>query len=153
MRKYETFFILDPDLSDDATNSINDKLKNVVADNEGMVLSHVPWGKKKLAYTVKKHSRGQYVLMEYAGGSTLVSELERNMRLDDRVIKFITVKLQDRFNPEKEQAEIAPPTPPVFSEDEETGLGYPAGEEEDAVEDFDEDDGDRDEEGHTEEED
>lgn len=104
MRKYETFFILDPDLPDDVNNVVDEKLKGIVTSNGGVVLSYTPWGKKKLAYTVKKHTRGHYVLMEYAGNPELIAELERNMRLDERVIKFITVKLEERFDPEKEAA-------------------------------------------------
>ncbi|MFP5212791.1 MAG: 30S ribosomal protein S6 [Acidobacteriota bacterium] len=107
MRKYETFFIVDPDLPDDVNAAVDEKIKNVVTSNGGQIISYTPWGKKKLAYLVKKRSRGLYVLMEYAGGSNLVAELERNMRLDERVIKFITVKLTDNYDPEKEAAEAA----------------------------------------------
>jgi small subunit ribosomal protein S6 len=116
MRKYETFFIIDPDLPDDVNAVVDDKLKSVVTSNGGNVITYVPWGKKKLAYPVKKRTRGHYILMEYAGGPELVAELERNMRLDERVLKFITVKLEDRFDPEKEEPPqiVAPP----FSEEE-----------------------------------
>jgi small subunit ribosomal protein S6 len=107
MRKYETFFILDPDLPDEVNNIVDEKLKSIVTSQGGMVLSYTPWGKKKLAYTVKKHTRGHYILMEYAGAPELIAELERNMRLDERVIKFITVKLEERFDPEKEAARQA----------------------------------------------
>ena len=119
MRKYETFFILDPDLPDDVNNIVDEKLKSVVTSNGGMVLSYTPWGKKKLAYTVKKRTRGHYILMEYAGNPDLIAELERNMRLDERVIKFITVKLEDRFDPEKEAARQAEARR-AFSEEEES---------------------------------
>lgn len=107
MRKYETFFIIDPDLPDEVNAVIDEKVKTVVTSNGGSVLSYVPWGKKKLAYTVKKRNRGHYVLMEYAGGPELVAELERNMRLDERVLKFITVLLDERFDPAKEEARKA----------------------------------------------
>jgi len=99
MRKYETFFIVDPDLPDDIHSVIDDKLQSIVQSNGGSVLSYVPWGKRKLAYPIKKRSRWLYVLMEYAGGSKLVAELERNLRLDERIIKFLTVKLDDKFDP------------------------------------------------------
>ena len=125
MRKYETFFIIDPDLTEEALTIAGEKLKGIVSANGGAVLTYVPWGKKKLAYPVKKRTQGLYILMEYGGGPELVAELERNMRLDERVLKFITVKLEDRFDPEKEEVrEVA--TPPVFTEDEETaerGIG------------------------------
>ncbi|ABK18861.1 30S ribosomal protein S6 [Syntrophobacter fumaroxidans] len=119
MRKYETFFIIDPDLPDEVTAAVDEKIKSVVGANGGDVVSYVPWGKKKLAYPVKKRSRGLYVLMEYAGDSRLVAELERNMRLDERVLKFITVKLDDRYDPEKEAARMAANLP-SFPEDEDT---------------------------------
>lgn len=118
MRKYEVFFILDADISDEATDGINDKLKNVVTGNGGMVVTHVPWGKKKLAYPVKKRTRGNYILMEFAGDATLVAELERNMRLDERVLKFITVKQEDFYDPDKEQP-VEPMVTPAFGEEEE----------------------------------
>lgn len=119
MRKYETFFIIDPDLPDEVTVAVDEKVKSIVGTNGGDVISYVPWGKKKLAYPVKKRSRGLYVLMEYAGGAQLVAELERNMRLDERVLKFITVKLDDRYDPEKEAAQRAMSLP-SFGEDEDT---------------------------------
>ena len=130
MRKYETFFIVDPDLPDDVVAVLDEKVKSVVVANGGQVLSYVPWGKKKLAYEVNKRTRGLYILMEYTGGATLVAELERNMRLDERVLKFITVKLDDRFDPEKEELRKAA-APAPFSEEE----GRPkavAGDEEEA---------------------
>jgi small subunit ribosomal protein S6 len=117
MRKYETFFIIDPDLTEEAYNLAGEKLKGIVNGNGGVVLTYVPWGKKKLAYPVKKRTQGLYILMEYCGGAALVAELERNMRLDERVLKFITVKLEDRFDPEKEEVDEAV-TPTVFDEDE-----------------------------------
>jgi small subunit ribosomal protein S6 len=123
MRKYETFFIIDPDLTEEAYNLAGEKLKGIVNANGGAVITYVPWGKKKLAYPVKKRSQGLYILMEYGGGPELVTELERNMRLDERVLKFITVKLEDRFDPDKEEPrEII--TPAAFEEemeDSETG--------------------------------
>jgi small subunit ribosomal protein S6 len=118
MRKYETFFIIDPDLTEETYNLAGEKLKGIINANGGAVITYVPWGKKKLAYPVKKRSQGLYILMEFGGGPELVAELERNMRLDERVLKFITVKLEDRFDPDKEEPrEIV--TPAAFEEDEE----------------------------------
>ncbi len=125
MRKYETFFIIDPDLTEEALTLTGEKLKSIINANGGAVITYVPWGKKKLAYPIKKRTQGLYILMEYGGGPELVAELERNMRLDERVLKFITVKLEDRFDPEKEEVrEVVAPS--VFAEEEETaerGMG------------------------------
>jgi small subunit ribosomal protein S6 len=136
MRKYECFFIIDADLPDDAIAVVDDKIKAVVDGNGGTVLDYVPWGKKKLAYPVKKRTRGHYVLMEFAGESGLVAELERNMRLDERVLKFITVLLEDRFDPQAEQ-EKASKVPPPFGDDEESrrALAAMADESSDSAED------------------
>jgi small subunit ribosomal protein S6 len=123
MRKYECFIIIDADLPDDAIAGADEKIKNVVAGNGGTVLDYVPWGKKKLAYPVKKRTRGHYVLMEFAGASGLVAELERNMRLDERILKFITVMIQDRYDPQAEEAEQPKALPPFT--DEEVGKVVP----------------------------
>ena len=120
MRKYETFFIVDPDLPDDVTSGVDEKFQTIIGNQGGIVLSYEPWGKKKLAYPVKKRTRGLYVLTEYAGGPELVAELERNMRLDERVLKFITVKLDDQFDPEKDAPREA--KSPVFDDEEETSM-------------------------------
>lgn len=129
MRKYETFFIVDPDLPDEVNTVVDEKVKSIVTSKGGAIITYVPWGKKKLAYPVKKRTRGHYVLMEYAGGPELVAELERNMRLDERVLKFITVKLDDRYDPEKEEARKAA-VPSPFVEDKVAGEGESEGSDE-----------------------
>lgn len=141
MRKYETFFIVDPDLPDEANSVVDNKVQSIVTSNGGEVLAYTPWGKRKLAYPIRKHTRGLYVLMEYSGESDMVAELERNLRIDERVLKFITVKLEDRFDPEKERerraAAAAAAAAPAFDEEEE-GKAAPAGEEDEEAmpEDF-----------------
>ena len=120
MRKYETFFIADPDLPDESISAVDNKVQSIVTSNGGEVLTYVPWGKRKLAYAIRKRTRGLYVLMEYAGGPQLVAELERNLRIDERILKFITVMLEDRFDPEKERERIAKAAAVPFSEEEES---------------------------------
>lgn len=137
MRKYETFFIVDPDLPDDATSNVDEKLKSIISSQGGVVLNYTPWGKKKLAYPVKKRSRGLYILAEYSGGPELVAELERNMRLDERVLKFITVKLEDRFDPEKELPQDSKARQ-VYDEDEEALVEASEASDETEGEDYDE---------------
>lgn len=133
MRKYETFFIVDPDLPDETNSAVDTKVQSIVASNGGEILTYVPWGKRKLAYAIRKHTRGLYILMEYAGGPQLVAELERNLRIDERILKFITVMIEERFDPEKERERKAQAAAVVpFSEDEEserTPLGAAEGEE------------------------
>ncbi len=105
-RKYEVFFIVDPDLSDGDVKALETKLREIVAREGGVCLSYDSWGKKKLAYPVKKKTRGHYFLMVIEGAPAVPHELERNLRIDERVLKFITVKLDDRGagNQEAEKA-------------------------------------------------
>jgi small subunit ribosomal protein S6 len=142
MRKYETFFIVDPDLPDEMNSVVDTKVQSIVTANGGEVLVYTPWGKRKLAYPIRKRTRGLYVLMEYSGGPDMVAELERNLRIDERILKFITVKLEDRFDPEKEAERRASLAVPAFVEDDEEGVkagGVADEEDEEGMpEDFDE---------------
>ncbi|MHC1725104.1 MAG: 30S ribosomal protein S6 [Syntrophobacteraceae bacterium] len=138
MRKYETFFITDPDLPDETNSVVDNKVQAIISSNGGEVLTFTPWGKRKLAYPIRKRTRGLYVLMEYSGGPELVAELERNLRIDERILKFITVKLEDRFDPEKEKERKAQALA-AFAEEESRKSAAAAGEdeEEEMPEDFD----------------
>jgi len=134
MRKYETFIIIDPDLPDEVSTTLANKVQSIITTNQGEVLTYVPWGKRKLAYAIRKRTRGLYVLMEYAGGPKLVAELERNLRIDERILKFITIMLEERFDPEKERERRAAQAAVVpFTEDEES-TAIPLGEEEEEEE-------------------
>ena len=109
MRRYETLFIITPDSPEEDLKDVATKFQGVVASMNGIVASYEEQGKKRLAYNVNKQNKGYYVLMDYVGSSDLVAEVERNMRLDDRILKYLTVKLADEMDPEsfKEQ-ESAP---------------------------------------------
>ena len=113
MRHYETLFIVTPDSSEEDLKAVAVKIKGVVTGMNGIVASYDEQGRKKLAYSVKKQNKGYYVLMDYVGSSDIVSELERNMRLDDRVLKYLTVKLADQVDPESiEPIKSEPPEQP-----------------------------------------
>lgn len=93
--EYETVIILRPDLDDSATYGIVEKLEAVVADNGGHLLIRDDWGKRKLAYPIAKHLKGHYVLLSHLAPPDLVTELERRIRIEDSIIRFLTVKLGD----------------------------------------------------------
>ena len=122
MRKYETIFILDPDLEEEQTQSAIEKAKGIITQNKGEILKVEDWGKRKLAYQVKKKAKGHYILIHFNGSSTLVSELERNFRVMDAVIKFQSVRLDESHAPSSgapipeepmgEESEADLPTPP-----------------------------------------
>ncbi len=91
---YESIFIINPNLSDEETAGVIKKMQDVVAKQGGEMLKFEDWGKKKLAYEIKKHKRGHYAFLQFKAAPAVVSELERTYKLTDSVIKFLSVKLE-----------------------------------------------------------
>jgi len=110
MRRYETIFIADPDLQEDARKTLFDKYKNLLQQGGGILIDFDDWGNRKLAYPIKKKARGHYVCMTYGGVGELVTELERIIRLDDNMMKFMTVLLEKNVTASDLEAEIAAAT-------------------------------------------
>ncbi len=111
MRRYETFIILDPDLSAEQRAPVLDRVNELVGQFKGLMVELDEWGNRKLAYLVKKKARGYYVRFDYCGPSDLVSELERNFRIDDRVMKYMTVLLDREPDIEAVKAQMAAAVP------------------------------------------
>jgi len=107
LREYETIFILRPDVGEDEANGVLDRLKNTIASKDGVMLREQKWGKKKLAYEVKKHLKGYFHYFQYIGPAGVVEEFERIMKLLEPVIKFQTIKLADFVDLEKRKAEVS----------------------------------------------
>ena len=105
MRKYETVIILNPDLKDQGRIDLFDKIKNIIEKENGINLDLDEWGNKKLAYEIKKKLRGFYICVTYGGTGDLVKELERNLRLSDSVLKFMTLLLSDDVTVEQLEEE------------------------------------------------
>ena len=93
MNKYETVFILTPVLSDVQMKEAVEKFKKVLTDANAEILNEENWGLRKLAYPIEKKSTGFYQLIEFAGDAELINTLETQFRRDERVIRFLTVKL------------------------------------------------------------
>jgi small subunit ribosomal protein S6 len=100
MRLYETLYLINPDLADEDYRGVVDKFNNLIDKNKGVLIKVDEWGKKTLAYDVKKFDKGSYVLLNYCGEPDLISELRRDFKLDDRVLKYQTIKLSDKADPE-----------------------------------------------------
>lgn len=94
MSIYESIFIINANLSDEETANVIKKMQGIVEKQGGEMIKFEDWGKKKLAYEINKQKRGHYAFFQFKAGPTLVSELERNYKLTDSVIKFLTVKLE-----------------------------------------------------------
>lgn len=92
MRKYETMFIVNPDLEDDATEEIVEKITDTIDENEGEISNIDKWGTKKLAYELDDHKAGYYTVVNFKGESETVDELERAYRLNDNILRFIILR-------------------------------------------------------------
>ena len=93
MNCYETVFILTPVLSDDQMKEAVEKFKDVLVQNGAEIVNEEQWGLKKLAYPIQKKSTGFYCLLEFKGEPTIVKKLDIAFRRDERVIRFLTFRL------------------------------------------------------------
>ncbi len=107
MRRYETFVIIDPDLSQDIRDQVVERVEELIAQMDGFLVLTDDWGERKLAYEIKKRARGYYVRFDYCGLSPLVNEIERFFRIDDRALKYMTVLLDKDADLEKIKEEKA----------------------------------------------
>ena len=91
MRNYETVFILDPAIGDERTAEEVERAKSAIESANGEVVDIQRWGKRKLAYEIKKKREGVYTVLKYKADGSAVTELERSLRLSEPVIRFLTV--------------------------------------------------------------
>ena len=96
MACYESIFILRSSLADEEAEAVIEKMKNALTKHEATIVKADNWGKKKLAYEIKHDRRGTYILLQFeSANENVVSELERLYRLEDSVIKFLTVRVEE----------------------------------------------------------
>ena len=103
MRRYETIVIVDPDLGEEQREGVFDKIRELIPQKGGLLVEFDEWGGRKLAYEIKKKQRGYYLRINYCGGGDLVSEMERQFRIDDRVMKYMTILLDTEADMERIQ--------------------------------------------------
>lgn len=101
MRRYETVYILRPSLGEAEITNIIENTNKIITDDAGSIITLDRWGMRKFAYLIKKESQGYYILVDYAGTPAAVAELERKFRIDDSVLKYMTVKLADQISEEE----------------------------------------------------
>jgi small subunit ribosomal protein S6 len=92
MRRYETIFIIRPSAGEEEINRIVGSTTQIILDGQGSIIELNRWGMKKLAYPIKKESLGYYVFCDFAGTPAAVAEIERKFRIDDLVLKYMTIK-------------------------------------------------------------
>ena len=98
-REYETIFILRPDTNQEGITQVNGRVRTVVEQMGGKILKLDNWGKRKLAYEIKKQLKGIYLYWQYLGTTGMVEEIERNLRMLDSVVRYYTVLVDEDIDP------------------------------------------------------
>jgi small subunit ribosomal protein S6 len=107
-RQYEVVFIVDPTADDDEVTRLTEGFKQVATDQGGTVTKTESMGRRQLAYEILHKTEGSFVLLEIEGSGREIAELERRMRVNDRIIRYITVRVdEDRRRAEKFKAKRA----------------------------------------------
>jgi len=101
MRNYETIFVVNPTLGEEGYKEVLKKYSTLVERQKGILIRIEEWGVQRLAHAVKRFDKGAFVLMNYCGPSGITSELERDLKLDDRVFRFQTVKIAEDVDPQE----------------------------------------------------
>jgi small subunit ribosomal protein S6 len=99
-REYETIYILRPNVDPDEAERIAARIAEVVKRLDGKITKVDNWGKRRLAYTIQKLTRGIFVYVKYVGFGDLVAEIERNLRQFDAIMRFQTVLVREGVNPD-----------------------------------------------------
>ena len=97
MRVYEELFIVKPDTPEEEVDGFIEQIKSIITNGKGNIDKVDKWGIRKLAYRVQKYAEGGYVLVQFSSSPELVHEVERRMRVADMVIKFITVRIDEKI--------------------------------------------------------
>ena len=95
MREFDTTFIVQPEISEDAREAMLARLKGVLERAGAVPLEVDDMGKRKLAYEIKRFQKGHYLSLFYADSGKAVAELERALRLDESILRFLTVRRSD----------------------------------------------------------
>ena len=122
MRRYETFVIIDPDLSQEQREPLIGRIEELITQMDGFLVFADDWGERKLAYNIKKKGRGYYLRFDYCGLAPLVNEIERFFRIDDRALKYMTVLLNEDVDLEKIKEEKTAAEAAATEEDQEKEL-------------------------------
>jgi small subunit ribosomal protein S6 len=123
-RIYEELFIVRPDATDEEIDPLIEQITTLITGRGGTIDKSEKWGVRRLAYRVQKRNEGYYILIQFTAGPDIVREIERRLRVSDMVIKFITVRLDEKMKKiekrrkarEKRAAKRPPPPTPTPSQ-------------------------------------
>jgi small subunit ribosomal protein S6 len=106
MRQYETVFLISPNLEEEETSKIITQISGIISKEKGKLIQEDRWGKKRLAYPIKKFEEAFYVFFHYEGDSNIPLELERRFKQTEAILRFLTVKKETRENVRKKRKGI-----------------------------------------------
>ena len=95
MREYELIFIVHPDLEETASNEVVERVQGWITEADGTIIKVDPWGKRKLAYPIRKQNNGQYFLLNITVAPDFVTEIERNLRFLEPIMRFLITSLNE----------------------------------------------------------
>ncbi|MEZ4859992.1 MAG: 30S ribosomal protein S6 [Caldilineaceae bacterium] len=95
VNEYELVYIVQPGLDDEALNTFNGRFTQTVVNNGGEIVSTEPWGRRTLAYPIKKHFEGHYVLQRFHMPTSGAAELDRFLRLNEDVIRYMLIRIDE----------------------------------------------------------
>ncbi len=98
MRLYETTFLIAPNLPEEEAEQLIEKMAGIVSEKKGKMINVDKWGKRRLAYPIKKFEDAVYVFFLYKGDVDIPMELERNFKQTEAVIRYLTIKMEEREN-------------------------------------------------------
>jgi small subunit ribosomal protein S6 len=107
VKRYEVVAIVKSDVAEEDLTAIIERSQTIITDRKGVIAKLDKWGKRRLAYEIKKQKDGFFFLIDFAGNGPIVAEVERNFKIDDRILKFMTVKKDGAVTREGMDQEIA----------------------------------------------
>jgi small subunit ribosomal protein S6 len=106
LRRYETIFILRPDLGESVQKEAIRRFENIVRASAGEIIETDEWGFRELAYHIKGERRGFYVRLDYGGNGATMNEIERNLKLSDSILRYLSVLVDHDIEPATVRAEL-----------------------------------------------
>ncbi|NLB90254.1 MAG: 30S ribosomal protein S6 [Clostridiales bacterium] len=110
MNKYELIYIIDTAVEEQARKGLIERFSGIIVDNGGKIEKIDEWGKRRLAYTIDYKTEGYYVLINYEAEGDVPKEVERNLEINENIIRYLTVKLEEKTSKVKPRASRPAPT-------------------------------------------
>ncbi len=109
--RYELVFITPDAFPDQSVRELTEKVQGLIEKGGGKMIRTDYWGRRTLAYEIQRNRRGYYVLLVFAGPGSMIAEIERNLKINENIIRFLTIKVEDGIDLDAVQPEPSQPAP------------------------------------------